>query len=95
MPKIHYNGHKEEDQDTIQRQALDYCYKELMPESQEKYDWCDIGFQNETNPSSDFRGVGMLGVLQMVYFIQYFKSTVMKIFKLSQQGPVLNRYPFF
>ena len=44
--------------------------------------WQDIGFQ-ATDPATDIRGAGMLGVLQMQYFLSQLPETLQAIHKHS------------
>jgi hypothetical protein len=44
-------------------------------------DWKEIGFQHY-DPSSDFRGMGLFGLIQLVYFIEHYPSDSLR---LSQQ----------
>lgn len=45
--------------------------------------WEDAGFQG-TDPGTDLRGVGMLGPLQMVYLLEYYRPLSVKIYALSR-----------
>jgi hypothetical protein len=47
--------------------------------------WTDIGFQG-TDPSTDLRGAGMLGVLQLLYFVSEFPKTAKAILRHSQDS---------
>jgi len=44
--------------------------------------WQDIGFQH-TDPGTDIRGAGMLGVVHMLFFIGKFPATAKEILKYS------------
>uniref|UniRef100_A0AAF5CYZ9 ELMO domain-containing protein n=1 Tax=Strongyloides stercoralis TaxID=6248 RepID=A0AAF5CYZ9_STRER len=45
--------------------------------------WEDIGFQG-SDPATDFRGMGLLGLEQLVYFAKNDIENCLKIFQLSQ-----------
>ncbi|KAL7079474.1 hypothetical protein ACQ4LE_000992 [Meloidogyne hapla] len=44
--------------------------------------WQDIGFQGD-DPSTDFRGMGILGLDQLVFFAQYDVDNCRRVFSLS------------
>ena len=61
-------------------------YKRLMKTEQCRQigsHWQDIGFQ-ATDPKTDIRGAGMFGVLQVLYMIDNYPSTMDAILKHSQ-----------
>ncbi|CAI2387892.1 unnamed protein product [Moneuplotes crassus] len=96
IAKVPYTGH-EENGDQIHLQALQYCYSHLLgtENQQTEYNWINIGFQNENDPQKDFRGVGVLGLLHIVYLLQYHQEDICNIFHQSKEGTFLKRYPFF
>ena len=54
-------------------------------------DWTEIGFQG-SDPSTDFRGMGILGLSQLVYFTENFKEESQNIF-LHSNHPIQG-FPF-
>jgi hypothetical protein len=46
-------------------------------------DWAELGFQGK-DPSSDFRGMGLLGLLQVVHFSQHFNHDAIALLHQSQ-----------
>lgn len=54
-------------------------------------DWTEIGFQG-IDPSTDFRGMGILGLTQLVYFTEHFKESSQNIF-LHSNHPI-EGFPF-
>lgn len=60
------------------------------PEGQ--VDWSDVGFQQSTDPSTDFRGMGILGLKQLVYFSQNMRESAVNI--LSHSCHPIKGYPF-
>ena len=67
----------------------------LTGEEINNIDWTKIGFQNQSDPSSDFRGVGMLGIIQMVYLIKNYLSLSKQIFHNAQEVNIKFRYPMY
>jgi hypothetical protein len=56
--------------------------------------WGTIGFQG-VDPSTDFRGMGMLGLFQLVHFARSRHSkTVLKISQAPENGPEVKFFPF-
>ena len=51
--------------------------------------WTEIGFQG-TDPSTDLRGAGMLGVLHLLYFVTAYSETAKLCLRHSQS----RRYEF-
>eukprot|EP01017_Pseudomicrothorax_dubius_P032207 TRINITY_DN4194_c0_g1_i4.p1 TRINITY_DN4194_c0_g1~~TRINITY_DN4194_c0_g1_i4.p1 ORF type:complete len:463 (+),score=100.03 TRINITY_DN4194_c0_g1_i4:184-1572(+) len=47
--------------------------------------WERIGFQSE-DPSADLRSIGLLGILQIVAFLTFYKDFLKKVFKYSEEG---------
>jgi len=57
-------------------------------------EWGEIGFQGQ-DPATDFRGMGMLGLEQLLYFTTKHNKTALKVLKLSQgDGSDLSGFPF-
>ncbi|KAM8808301.1 ELMO domain-containing protein 2 [Eudromia elegans] len=44
--------------------------------------WCDIGFQGD-DPKTDFRGMGMLGLVNLVYFSKHYTEEARQILSHS------------
>ncbi|RWS28455.1 ELMO domain-containing protein 1-like protein [Leptotrombidium deliense] len=67
----------------------------LMPDvsltSRVSKQWTEIGFQGE-DPKSDFRGMGLLGLKNLVYFSQHFASAARHI--LLHSNHPTQGYPF-
>jgi hypothetical protein len=83
--KYEHEGYKKE--------CLEYCYDSFFPEDTEK-DWLKLGFQNKSDPSTDFRGLGTLGLLHMLSFIENNFSVAKEVLARSQKS-VVHQYPFF
>eukprot|EP01037_Dinobryon_pediforme_P045350 gene45350-57789_t len=47
--------------------------------------WGDLGFQKGNDPASDFRGLGLLGLQQLVYFFENRFSSASSILALAHQ----------
>lgn len=54
--------------------------------------WSDIGFQQDSDPTTDFRGMGLLGLTQLLFLAQHHSSTA-KSMLLTSSHP-LKGYPF-
>lgn len=61
------------------------CLKPNIQRSEAKFssEWGDLGFQGK-DPSTDFRGMGFLGLDQLVYFSKTHKSQARKVLEISQ-----------
>ncbi|TNM85264.1 hypothetical protein fugu_009442 [Takifugu bimaculatus] len=46
--------------------------------------WCEIGFQGN-DPKTDFRGMGLLGLLNLLYFAEHDKATALQMLNDSLQ----------
>ncbi|XP_041088581.1 ELMO domain-containing protein 1 [Polyodon spathula] len=46
--------------------------------------WCEIGFQGD-DPKTDFRGMGLLGLLNLVYFAEHDNATALQVLHDSLQ----------
>ncbi|KAK6486540.1 ELMO domain-containing protein 1 isoform X1, partial [Huso huso] len=46
--------------------------------------WCEIGFQGD-DPKTDFRGMGLLGLLNLVYFAEHDSVTALQVLHDSLQ----------
>ncbi|XP_067936017.1 ELMO domain-containing protein 3-like [Watersipora subatra] len=86
-----------DDSDLIQVQMLYTVYRQITHAQQNppRYGahWDDIGFQG-TDPATDLRGAGCLGLVNMVYFTttQKYRSIFLCIFSMSQHS--LQNFPF-
>eukprot|EP00904_Undaria_pinnatifida_P003332 jgi/Undpi1/129/HiC_scaffold_1.g00129.m1 len=70
---------------------LEALWESLKP-GMRRTDWGELGFQNGERPQSDFRGMGMLGLHQLVYFAQRRNREAILILAESENP---NRYfPF-
>ncbi|XP_068123010.1 ELMO domain-containing protein 1 isoform X3 [Hyperolius riggenbachi] len=63
-------------------------WKTLKPgvplEARVSKQWCDIGFQGD-DPKTDFRGMGLLGLYNLVYFAEKDPATALQILSDSLQ----------
>ncbi|ORY99858.1 ELMO/CED-12 family-domain-containing protein [Syncephalastrum racemosum] len=50
---------------------LDRLWTQLMPNARQR-DWTAVGFQQASSPATDFRGMGCLGLDQLVYFAEHY-----------------------
>uniref|UniRef100_A0AAY5K9P0 ELMO domain-containing protein n=1 Tax=Esox lucius TaxID=8010 RepID=A0AAY5K9P0_ESOLU len=53
--------------------------------------WCEIGFQGN-DPKTDFRGMGLLGLHNLLYFAEHDKATALQVLQDSLQPK--QRYSF-
>uniref|UniRef100_A0A674MRI9 ELMO/CED-12 domain containing 1 n=1 Tax=Takifugu rubripes TaxID=31033 RepID=A0A674MRI9_TAKRU len=57
-------------------------WKELRPDTpltaRISKQWCEIGFQGN-DPKTDFRGMGLLGLLNLLYFAEHDKATALQM----------------
>lgn len=54
--------------------------------------WGDLGFQKGNDPASDFRGLGLLGLQQLVYFFENRFSSASAILAVAHKEPAY--FPF-
>ncbi|KAI4797796.1 hypothetical protein KUCAC02_024843 [Chaenocephalus aceratus] len=63
-------------------------WKELRPDSpltgRISKQWCEIGFQG-SDPKTDFRGMGLLGLSNLLYFAEHDKTTALQMLHDSLQ----------
>uniref|UniRef100_A0AAQ4S9Q9 ELMO/CED-12 domain containing 1 n=1 Tax=Gasterosteus aculeatus aculeatus TaxID=481459 RepID=A0AAQ4S9Q9_GASAC len=63
-------------------------WKELRPDSplagRISKQWCEIGFQG-SDPKTDFRGMGLLGLHNLLYFAEHDKATALQMLHDSLQ----------
>ncbi|CAL9685114.1 unnamed protein product [Knipowitschia caucasica] len=63
-------------------------WKELRPDSplhsRISKQWCEIGFQG-SDPKTDFRGMGLLGLSNLLYFAEHDKTTALQMLNDSLQ----------
>nr|AAI29414.1 Zgc:158733 [Danio rerio] len=63
-------------------------WKELRPDSplsgRISEQWCEIGFQGN-DPKTDFRGMGLLGLHNLLYFAEHDKATALQVLHDSLQ----------
>uniref|UniRef100_A0A8C7WZI4 ELMO/CED-12 domain containing 1 n=1 Tax=Oryzias sinensis TaxID=183150 RepID=A0A8C7WZI4_9TELE len=63
-------------------------WKELRPDtpltSRISKQWCEIGFQG-SDPKTDFRGMGLLGLHNLLYFAEHDKSAALQMLQDSLQ----------
>uniref|UniRef100_A0A8C9R636 ELMO domain containing 1 n=1 Tax=Scleropages formosus TaxID=113540 RepID=A0A8C9R636_SCLFO len=63
-------------------------WKTLRPESplsgRISKQWCEIGFQGN-DPKTDFRGMGLLGLYNLLYFAEHDKATALQVLHDSLQ----------
>ncbi|CAM9324568.1 unnamed protein product [Hapterophycus canaliculatus] len=55
--------------DSAHAALLEALWNSLQPEAR-RVDWSPLGFQNGQRPESDFRGMGLLGLHQLVFFAE-------------------------
>uniref|UniRef100_A0A8C7WZD0 ELMO/CED-12 domain containing 1 n=1 Tax=Oryzias sinensis TaxID=183150 RepID=A0A8C7WZD0_9TELE len=64
-------------------------WKELRPDtpltSRISKQWCEIGFQG-SDPKTDFRGMGLLGLHNLLYFAEHDKSAALQMLQDSLHG---------
>jgi len=67
-------------------ELLESFWNNLKPETRRSSDerWTDLGFQN-SNPSSDFRGMGLFGLVQLVYFSQMHTTQAQNVLLISSK----------
>eukprot|EP00948_MAST-09A_sp_MAST-9A-sp1_P002954 g2954.t1 len=75
--------------DPIDLNKLNQLWENLMPGvlrrgGRKSEDWKEIGFQG-TDPVTDFRGMGMLGLEQLLFFSSHFPSAAQRICAESVQ----------
>ncbi|NXN18240.1 ELMD2 protein, partial [Indicator maculatus] len=81
LRKVPYDSeNKEHEEQLIQ------LWKLLMPHENLKAriskQWCDIGFQGD-DPKTDFRGMGLLGLVNLVYFSKHYTDEARQILSRS------------
>uniref|UniRef100_A0A3Q2D119 ELMO/CED-12 domain containing 1 n=1 Tax=Cyprinodon variegatus TaxID=28743 RepID=A0A3Q2D119_CYPVA len=63
-------------------------WKELRPDTpltaRISKQWCEIGFQGN-DPKTDFRGMGLLGLQNLLYFAEHDKATALQMLQDSLQ----------
>jgi hypothetical protein len=56
--------------------------------------WEQLGFQG-SDPATDLRGAGMLGLFQLMYFVRYYNELALKIFRFSHTRDTADEnFPF-
>ncbi|XP_060102708.1 ELMO domain-containing protein 2 [Heteronotia binoei] len=77
LRKCSYNSNNEEHEN-----QLIELWNLLMPHEKLKAritkQWCDIGFQGD-DPKTDFRGMGMLGLVNLLYFSKHYTHKARQI----------------
>uniref|UniRef100_A0A3Q3FF21 ELMO/CED-12 domain containing 1 n=1 Tax=Kryptolebias marmoratus TaxID=37003 RepID=A0A3Q3FF21_KRYMA len=78
-----YDSENPEHEDTLMK-----LWKELRPDtpltSRISKQWCEIGFQG-SDPKTDFRGMGLLGLHNLLYFAEHDKVTALQMLQDSLQ----------
>ncbi|NXB89747.1 ELMD2 protein, partial [Vidua chalybeata] len=81
LRKVPYDSENEEHEE-----QLIELWHLLMPHENLKAriskQWCDIGFQGE-DPKTDFRGMGLLGLVNLVYFSKHYTNEARQILSRS------------
>nr|XP_025961920.1 ELMO domain-containing protein 2 isoform X2 [Dromaius novaehollandiae] len=81
LRKVPYDADNEEHEE-----QLIELWNLLMPHENLKAritkQWCDIGFQGD-DPKTDFRGMGMLGLVNLVFFSKHYTSEARQILSRS------------
>ncbi|KAM6970525.1 ELMO domain-containing protein 1 isoform 1-T1 [Aplochiton taeniatus] len=71
-----------------QEEMLMNLWKELRPDNpltgRISKQWCEIGFQG-SDPKTDFRGMGLLGLYNLMYFAEHDKATALQMLHDSLQ----------
>ncbi|XP_053703499.1 ELMO domain-containing protein 1 isoform X1 [Synchiropus splendidus] len=78
-----YDSENQEHEDMLVK-----LWKELRPDSplssRISKQWCEIGFQG-SDPKTDFRGMGLLGLHNLLYFAEHDKATALQMLQDSLQ----------
>ncbi|NXA11210.1 ELMD2 protein, partial [Sapayoa aenigma] len=81
LRKVPYDSENEEHEE-----QLIELWNLLMPHENLKAriskQWCDIGFQGD-DPKTDFRGMGLLGLVNLVYFSKHYTDEARQILSRS------------
>ncbi|NWV64091.1 ELMD2 protein, partial [Malurus elegans] len=81
LRRIPYDSENEEHEE-----QLIELWNLLMPHENLKAriskQWCDIGFQGD-DPKTDFRGMGLLGLVNLVYFSRHYTNEARQILSRS------------
>ncbi|KFV53542.1 ELMO domain-containing protein 2, partial [Gavia stellata] len=81
LRKVPYDSDNEEHEE-----QLIELWNLLMPHENLKAritkQWCDIGFQGD-DPKTDFRGMGLLGLVNLVYFSKHYTDEARQILSRS------------
>ncbi|OXB74598.1 UNVERIFIED_CONTAM: hypothetical protein H355_013432, partial [Colinus virginianus] len=81
LRKVTYDSENEEHEE-----QLIELWNLLMPHENLKgritKQWCDIGFQGD-DPKTDFRGMGLLGLVNLVYFSKHYTNEARQILSRS------------
>ncbi|XP_019389925.1 PREDICTED: ELMO domain-containing protein 2 isoform X2 [Crocodylus porosus] len=81
LRKVPYDSDNEEHEEELIK-----LWNLLMPHENLKAritkQWCNIGFQGD-DPKTDFRGMGMLGLVNLVYFSKHYASEARQILSHS------------
>ncbi|NXU34930.1 ELMD2 protein, partial [Drymodes brunneopygia] len=81
LRKVPYDSENEEHEE-----QLIELWNLLMPHENLKAriskQWCDIGFQGD-DPKTDFRGMGLLGLVNLVYFSKHYTNEARQILSRS------------
>ncbi|XP_062329618.1 ELMO domain-containing protein 1-like [Osmerus eperlanus] len=83
LRREHYDSDNPQHEDMLLR-----FWKALCPDSpltsRVSKQWSDIGFQG-SDPKTDFRGMGILGLLNLLYFAEHDRTTALQVLHDSQQ----------
>ncbi|XP_043078074.1 ELMO domain-containing protein 1 isoform X3 [Puntigrus tetrazona] len=75
-------------ENSAHEEMLMKLWKELRPDSplsgRISKQWCEIGFQGN-DPKTDFRGMGLLGLHNLLYFAEHDKATALQVLHDSLQ----------
>uniref|UniRef100_A0A665UTH3 ELMO/CED-12 domain containing 1 n=1 Tax=Echeneis naucrates TaxID=173247 RepID=A0A665UTH3_ECHNA len=75
-------------ENTEHEEMLMKLWKELRPDAplsgRISKQWCEIGFQG-SDPKTDFRGMGLLGLHNLLYFAEHDKATALQMLNDSLQ----------
>ncbi|NXD56505.1 ELMD2 protein, partial [Corvus moneduloides] len=81
LRKVPYDSENEEhEEQLIELWNLLMPYENLKARISKQ--WCDIGFQGD-DPKTDFRGMGLLGLVNLVYFSKHYTNEARQILSRS------------
>jgi len=82
LRKVKYDSETKEHEQTLEKLWDLYNEGTPLPERVGPH-WGDMGFQGH-DPKTDFRGMGMLGLQQMIFFAENFSASAKQVLSQSQ-----------